>query len=314
MANGMVVCGHIGGEITYYVDTHPRSGVCAELLTPITTKMQIGGDAYHISKILTDLGVNIHISGIIGDDAFGRKTYTHINRVGIDRKNLHIEKGDRTPELLYFIDRQGTIISYSREHSALKKQDPSLLTTFNAQEIDYAVITTLNSQIRELAFTSLSALNIPIIWHAQGYAFDMKPDNLLKYIHSTKYLILSTHEEKHFCDMLGLSNIEILLTEGIKAIVVIEYKNGSYAYNILTNTAISTHHFGLLMEKDNHGYRHAILGFVAGFSYAAHLKEDLETIIKTGIACAEENIINVHDNEHVFDDKKIKQRLQFHKN
>jgi len=309
MSSGIIVCGYVGHETTYAVRNHPRFGVVGVLASSAAMRPPgIGGDAYHVGRVLKEMGTPTYIFSIVGNDERGSQVCATMKEQGMDCAHVRRKEGVSTPTLINFNDVEGAIMSYISDIPE-SQETSSPLSGFNKKNVNCAVVTTMSSHLLEDAFASLSKLAIPVIWYPQGYVFDIHPRSLLKYIHASRYLILNMYEEAHFKNILGLASIDLLLKEGVDVIVTVEYKKGSYTYNVYTDIALPTHHFASLVGYDAHEYRNVILGFVAGFSNAAYHKESLELMIKIGIACSEEYIISLKEPSHIFDYRKLKEKI-----
>lgn len=297
-----MVCGRIGGESAYSVEHHPRFGVVGGLRSSIVENaMQFGGDGYRIACGLQAMDASVSIVGSVGEDSFGKKLYDDLKQRGVSCDFLVQDKGAETSQTLYMTDKNGIIHSYVYDPPLPTVEQFSLNLLQRPGTFDYAVIASTPSAVRDAVFEALQETQIPLLWYTQGQVCDLNPDQLLRYLRCVQYLVVSPHERQYFCDTLGLASIDLLLKEGPRVIVEIEYEalQGSYVYNVFSAEKLPNHHFSALTGHDASSYRDIMLGFVIGMSYTAHeVAGELEMMLRIGIACSEDYLAYLLDSGH----------------
>lgn len=314
MGNRIAVCGRVGSELSCKVDRHPRFGITGALSAPIAEEVfQLGGDGYRIALGLRELDASVYVVGAMGKDDLGAQVRASLEKSKIHCECLVEQEGLATSQTLYLIDKNGITNSYVYDPlSAEQEVDLSLGPLKDHDGIDHVILTSVNSSIRHILFEAIEQAKLPLLWYIQGHVCDLDPDHLLRYVHCSRYLVMSPHEQHYFCNTLGLASIDLLLKEGPRAIIVITYEpsQGSYVYNIFTSERLENQQFTSITGYDVARYRDVMLGFVIGFSYAAYeVDDELEIMLRLGIACSEEYLVHLDKPDHPLRYKNIVHRL-----
>lgn len=314
MSSRIVVCGRFGSELSHTVDCHPRFGITGKLSTPIMDKaFRLGGDGYRIAFGLRELSSSVYAVGAIGDDDLGMQVHASLEKASIHCDCLVQKEGLATAQVLHMVDKDGITNSYIYDLLPTEEESEPVLGPLKLlDDMNYTILTSANSSVRRALFEALEDTKSPLLWHVQSQVCDLDPDQLLRYIHRSQYLVMSPQEQHYFCNTLGLASIDLLLKEGPRAIIVIEYEPSqcSYVYNVFTSERLENQQFASITGYDVSRYRDMILGFVIGFVYAAYeVADELEIMLRLGIACSEEYMVHLDKSDHPLRYKNIAQRL-----
>ena len=91
-----------------------------------------GGDAQNVSITLSQLGFKVALSGMVGDDAFGRMIMSHTSGKGVDISHVHVSKDLQTNITValvradgqrHFLSKKSCGENYGKEHIDLALLD-----------------------------------------------------------------------------------------------------------------------------------------------------------------------------------------------
>lgn len=121
---------HVVGNacVDLYIPSHeppPPGGIT--IIPPL--EVQIGGNGANTAIALARLGVRVALSGVLGDDVFGRVVHESLEREGVDVTRLRLLEGKRSPATVVqnhpggersFVHHPGTNEEFALSEAAIR--------------------------------------------------------------------------------------------------------------------------------------------------------------------------------------------------
>lgn len=209
------------------VSHSPAVGETARLVS-VPDRVTYGGCGINVGIALRRLGFAVGAAVVLGDDAYGRDYFAHLQAQGIDTANTILLPGEATSHSYLFLNPDGQYQNFFFPGAADAWRGDLALHRLRAYR--FALVTVGQLDYNRQFVARARAAGVPVVWMMKPDIYAYPPDVLRAFLDASDTVIMNHIEATYVLNELALASVEQMLGPGRRAVVVTRGAQGAEVF------------------------------------------------------------------------------------